>query len=147
MGLQGVEKQKSFSSFSGFKPDSRTWSNTNHHPNACQGDGRYVLWHIVLRQSCTMLLQHYVIITPRPCFLHISQMLIQQGGVSWQSLWTSLDKWNNSGNPEELLREYIANILEHSASSIFSYRQVKTQAGFLFWLLFALSCLVRATSL
>lgn len=81
-GLQGVEKQKSFSSFSGFKPDSRTRSNTNHHPNACQQDSRCALWRIVLRQSCAMLLKHYVIIIPRPCFLHISQMLIHQRGVS-----------------------------------------------------------------
>lgn len=35
----------------------------------------------------------------RPCFLHISQMLIHhQDDVSWLSLWTSLDKRSNSGN-------------------------------------------------
>lgn len=47
-----------------------------------------------------------------PCFLHISQMLTHhQCDVSWLSLWTSLDKRNNSGNFWENIQLKFENTL------------------------------------
>jgi hypothetical protein len=104
--LQGVKKQKSFASFSGCKPDSQMRSNTKSSSKCLSAS-----WSLcTLAHSTKAVLSNVVMALcynyTGPCFLHITQMLIYQPGVSWQSFWTSLDQHSNSGN----LRNFWGNI-------------------------------------